>query len=130
MDRKFRTALTRPDVIVHNFGLALHGVEARCAHGHLATGITLIGHKPYSHTEMQQHLVVPRCVFTELFGTLLAQISQKEGEQAAEAFRQAARDAEHTAGLMYAALARDGRTCCAAGFTTHGREHTCDTSRT
>lgn len=112
--------------IAHNSGVQI-AREARCEHGQPAVFLALLGgyRSRAGQPEQRFHALVPRCVLAEAVGALQAQMVRDEGEAAWQEFLGdiARYAAESTAALEQ--LHAEHRDCCEAGFTTHGREHTC-----
>ena len=79
---------------ISNAGVALY-LDLRCLHGDAAVDIEFHGTpcKPNALPDSINTLI-PRCGFTHIVGSILAQIGHHEGEAAAERFLAKVREAE------------------------------------
>lgn len=125
MAKQFKHIRARNLFVTNHTGSSIDS-DARCAHGQGAAFIALFGNRmtPGSREERIDTLI-PRCVLAELIGCIQAQIFHEEGEEALAAFLTEITGHKATFTAQLATMRARERDCCEAGYTTHGREHTC-----
>ncbi|HET8970469.1 MAG TPA: hypothetical protein VFN19_05360, partial [Candidatus Nanopelagicales bacterium] len=119
--------LIQPDdlLVISNTGVQA-AQDATCAHGQTAVLLVLFGaYRSHPDDAQRIHSIVPRCILTDMIGSLQAQILHDEGEAAARQFQDEITEAATAAAAALEQLHQQQRDCCEAGFRTNGTEHTC-----
>ncbi|NUS86001.1 MAG: hypothetical protein HOY75_25580 [Streptomyces sp.] len=99
-----------------------------CAHDTPAIQFHLMDDSPQRpHDDIG--VLIPQCLAPHLFGAALAFVRATSGSDAADEFVAAMFAAYEQAAHTLDDLHDNKRTCCEAGFRTHGREHTCNPTR-
>ncbi|MFG2515986.1 hypothetical protein [Streptomyces sp. NPDC048584] len=119
--------LVQPDdlLVISNTGVQT-AQDASCEHGIPAVLLVLFGaYRARPHDAQRIHTIVPRCVLTDMIGSLQAQILRDEGQAAVRQFQDEIAAAATTSAAALEQLHQQQRDCCEAGFRTNGTEHTC-----